>query len=43
MTVAFNEYLLMVRMERAKILPAGKDKKVYEIALEVGYSDLNGF
>lgn len=41
--MTFNEYLLRQRMERAKTLLAHTRMKVYEIANEVGYSDLDWF
>ncbi|WP_409342264.1 response regulator [Paenibacillus sp. MBLB4367] len=41
--VSFNDYLLMVRMERAKELLRTTDKKAYEIALEVGYREHDWF
>ncbi|QHW33315.1 response regulator [Paenibacillus rhizovicinus] len=40
---SFNEYLLQVRMEKAKELLLRTDKKVYEIALAVGYGELDWF
>lgn len=41
--MTFNEYLLRQRMERAKFLLEHTHMKVYEIASEVGYSDLDWF
>lgn len=41
--VSFSEYLLSLRMERAKELLAATDKKIYEIALEVGYREIDWF
>ncbi|WP_053375068.1 response regulator [Paenibacillus sp. FJAT-27812] len=41
--LSFNDYLLKVRMEKAKELLLYSDKKVYEIALEVGYQELDWF
>lgn len=40
---SFNEYLLQVRMEKAKELLRLTDKKVYEIAQEVGFGELDWF
>lgn len=40
---SFNDYLLHVRMEKAKQLLLGSNKKVYEIAQEVGYGELDWF
>jgi two-component system response regulator YesN len=40
---SFNDYLLKVRMEKAKELLLHTDKKVYEIAQEVGYRQLDWF
>ncbi|CAM3308510.1 response regulator transcription factor [Paenibacillus lupini] len=40
---SFNDYVLQVRMEKAKELLLHTDKKVYEIALEVGFSELDWF
>ncbi|MEK0314930.1 response regulator transcription factor [Cohnella sp. 56] len=39
----FNEYLLQVRMEKAKALLRETDMKVYAIASEVGYGDIDWF
>lgn len=41
--VTFQQYLLKIRMERAKELLLNTDKKVYEIAAEVGYRELDWF
>ncbi|MFC5531186.1 response regulator [Cohnella yongneupensis] len=41
--MSFNEYVLKVRMEKAKELLLHTDKKVYEIALEVGFGELDWF
>lgn len=41
--VSFNEYLMTVRMEQAKAYLRDTDKKVYEIAQEVGYHDIDWF
>jgi YesN/AraC family two-component response regulator len=41
--MTFHEYLLRQRMEKAKFLLRHTDMKVYEIANEVGYSDLDWF
>ncbi|ACX65553.1 helix-turn-helix domain-containing protein [Paenibacillus sp. FSL H8-0457] len=41
--MSFNEYLLIQRMERAKILLEQTDLKVYEIAYEVGYTEIDWF
>lgn len=41
--MTFNEYLLQTRMEQAKKLLITTDKKVYEIAGEVGYKELDWF
>ena len=37
------EYLLMIRMERAKELLRERDLKIQDISLRVGYSDTNYF
>ncbi|HZG58665.1 response regulator transcription factor [Paenibacillus sp.] len=39
----FNDYLLKVRMEKAKELLLQTDMKVYEIAQKVGYRELDWF
>jgi len=39
----FHDYLLQVRMERAKELLCSSDMKVYEIAEAVGYGELDWF
>ncbi|PZD97108.1 DNA-binding response regulator [Paenibacillus sambharensis] len=41
--MTFNEYLLKQRMERAKALLESTDLKIYEIANEVGYSEMDWF
>lgn len=41
--MTFNEYLLMQRMEKAKLLLENTDLKVYEIANEVGYTEIDWF
>ncbi|MDR6549297.1 response regulator [Paenibacillus qinlingensis] len=41
--ISFNEYMLQLRMERAKELLRLTDKKVYEIAQEVGFGELDWF
>ncbi|CAH1201795.1 Regulator of RpoS [Paenibacillus allorhizoplanae] len=41
--VSFNEYMLQLRMEKAKELLLFTDKKVYEIAQEVGFGELDWF
>jgi two-component system response regulator YesN len=41
--VSFNDYLLQIRIEQAKELLVRTDKKVYEIALAVGYGELDWF
>jgi len=41
--LSFNEYLLQIRMNKAKQLLLHTDKKVYEIAQEVGYGELDWF
>lgn len=41
--VSFNEYLLQQRMERAKQLLQQTDLKIYEIAQEVGYTEIDWF
>ncbi|WP_162463078.1 response regulator [Paenibacillus psychroresistens] len=40
---SFNDYLLQVRMDKAKHLLTHSDKKVYEIAQEVGFGELDWF
>lgn len=40
---SFNEYLLQVRMEKAKELLLQTDLKIYEIARQVGYEELDWF
>ncbi|TSB47868.1 helix-turn-helix domain-containing protein [Alkalicoccobacillus porphyridii] len=41
--MTFHQYLLNRRMEKAKTLLAMTDLKIYEIASEVGYTDLDWF
>ncbi len=41
--ITFQQYLLKLRMDRAKELLLRTDKKVYEIAAEVGYRELDWF
>ncbi|WP_051318530.1 helix-turn-helix transcriptional regulator [Cohnella thermotolerans] len=41
--VSFNDYLVQVRMEKAKELLMTTDMKIYEIAHEVGYRQLDWF
>lgn len=40
---SFNDYLLQIRMDKAKHLLTHSDKKVYEIAQEVGFGELDWF
>ncbi|PYI57125.1 response regulator transcription factor [Paenibacillus flagellatus] len=41
--IGFNDYVLRVRMEKAKELLEGTDMKVYEVASAVGYQDMDWF
>ncbi|WP_211748422.1 response regulator [Paenibacillus sp. Marseille-Q4541] len=41
--ISFNDYLMQVRMEQAKLQLIHSDKKVYMIANEVGYRQLDWF
>nr|WP_281378633.1 helix-turn-helix domain-containing protein [Paenibacillus phyllosphaerae] len=41
--MSFNEYLLQQRMERAKLLLEQTDMRIYEIASEVGYTEIDWF
>jgi len=41
--MTFNEYLLQQRMEKAKILLENTDMRIYEIANEVGYTEIDWF
>lgn len=41
--MSFNDYLLRVRMEKAKELLRTTDKKVFEVATEVGYREIDWF
>jgi two-component system response regulator YesN len=42
-SMTFNEYLLQQRMEKAKFLLENTDMRVYEIANEVGYIEMDWF
>ncbi|MFC5470650.1 helix-turn-helix domain-containing protein [Cohnella suwonensis] len=42
-SITFNHYLVEVRMEKAKELLFTTDKRIYEIAREVGYRQLDWF
>jgi len=41
--MSFNEYLLQQRMEKAKLLLTRTDLKIYEIANEIGYTEIDWF
>lgn len=41
--IGFNEYVTIVKMERAKYLLINTNLKAYEIAYKIGYSDKNYF
>ncbi|AOZ92645.1 helix-turn-helix domain-containing protein [Paenibacillus crassostreae] len=41
--MSFNDYLLQQRMEKAKLLLKRTDMKIYEIANEVGYTEIDWF
>ncbi|WP_145412996.1 helix-turn-helix domain-containing protein [Paenibacillus xylanexedens] len=41
--VSFNDYMLKERMKKAKQLLLSTDLRIYEIALEVGYRDIDWF
>lgn len=41
--VSFNDYLIQIRMEKAKELLMTTDMRIYEIAHEVGYRQLDWF
>ncbi|WDH96325.1 helix-turn-helix domain-containing protein [Paenibacillus urinalis] len=41
--MSFNDYMLQQRMEKAKLLLSSTRLRNYEIALEVGYKDLDWF
>ena len=41
--MSFNDYLLQQRMEKAKLLLKKTDMKIYEIANEVGYTEIDWF
>jgi len=43
MNMSFNDYLMGVRLERAKFLVLNTDKRIYEIATEVGFRQLDTF
>ncbi len=43
MNISFNDYLLQQRMERAKQLLQSTDLRIYEIAGEVGYTEIDWF
>ncbi|SDY91900.1 Response regulator receiver domain-containing protein [Evansella caseinilytica] len=42
-SMTFHQYLLNRRMEKAKLLLEETDMKIYEVAYEVGYADLDWF
>ncbi|WP_158560775.1 response regulator transcription factor [Paenibacillus contaminans] len=41
--VGFSEYVLRIRMEKAKEMLEANDMKVYEVAAAVGYNDMDWF
>lgn len=41
--IAFNDYLLKVRMEKAKELLRSRELKIYEVAKRVGYQEVDWF
>ncbi|ACT02878.1 helix-turn-helix domain-containing protein [Paenibacillus sp. JDR-2] len=41
--MSFNEYLLQQRMEKSKLLLKKTDMRIYEIANEVGYTEIDWF
>lgn len=41
--MSFNEYLLQQRMEKAKLLLKKTDLKIYEVANEIGYTEIDWF
>ncbi|MCM3132560.1 helix-turn-helix domain-containing protein [Paenibacillus polysaccharolyticus] len=41
--ISFNDYMLKERMKKAKQLLLSTDLRIYEIALEVGYRDIDWF
>jgi YesN/AraC family two-component response regulator len=41
--ITFNDYLLQLRMNKARDMLAYTDMKVYEIAMSVGYKELDWF
>jgi len=43
LNISFNEYLLQQRMEKAKVLLLETDLKIYEIAQNVGYTEIDWF
>lgn len=42
-SMSFNEYLLQQRMEKAKFLLEQTDMRIYEIANQVGYTEIDWF
>ncbi|WP_239619072.1 helix-turn-helix transcriptional regulator [Cohnella mopanensis] len=42
-SISFNDYLVQVRMEKAEALLIETDLRIYEIAHEVGYRQLDWF
>lgn len=43
LNISFNEYLLQQRMEKAKQLLSHTDLKIYEVANQVGYTEIDWF
>lgn len=41
--ISFNDYMLQERMKKAKQLLLSTNLRIYEIALEVGYRDIDWF
>ena len=41
--MSFTDYLLQQRMEKAKQLLSSTSLRIYEIAVEVGYKDIDWF